>query len=75
MGDTEVEAREDLPYETKVARASIIAKPMASKKLSKKLFKLIKKGEFYKIWSVKFNIIVNYNWNYAHFKLVISRIF
>lgn len=49
MGDTEVEAREDLPYETKVARASIIAKPMASKKLSKKLFKLIKKGEFYKI--------------------------
>jgi len=42
--ETTTEVKDDIPYETKVARASIIAKPMASKKLSKKLFKLIKKA-------------------------------
>jgi len=34
----------DLPYEVKVARAAVIAKPMASKKLAKRLCKLIKKA-------------------------------
>jgi len=34
----------ELSYEDKAARASIIAKPMASKKLAKKLFKLIRKA-------------------------------
>lgn len=42
---TEEGQQEELSYEEKVARASIIAKPMASKKLSKKVFKLIKKGK------------------------------
>lgn len=34
----------DLPYNDKLAYVSIIAQPMASKKLGKKLFKLIKKA-------------------------------
>lgn len=34
----------DLPYNDKLAYVSIIAQPMASKKLAKKLFKLIKKA-------------------------------
>jgi len=43
MADME-ESSNELSYEDKVARASIISKPMASKKLAKKLFKLIKKA-------------------------------
>jgi len=39
----EVEGAE-MSYEEKAGRASIIAKPMATKKLAKKLFKLIKKS-------------------------------
>lgn len=35
---------EELSYEDKLANVSIIAKPMASKKLTKKCYKLIKKG-------------------------------
>ncbi|ODN02032.1 H/ACA ribonucleoprotein complex subunit 2-like protein [Orchesella cincta] len=42
--DESVGAANELTYEEKVARASIIAKPMASKKLAKKLFKLIRKA-------------------------------
>jgi len=42
--DESVNAGNELSYEDKVARASIIAKPMASKKLAKKLFKLIRKA-------------------------------
>jgi len=34
----------ELSYEEKAARATIISKPMASKKLAKKLFKLVKKA-------------------------------
>lgn len=34
----------ELTYEEKVAHCNVIAKPMASKKLAKKCFKLIKKG-------------------------------
>lgn len=33
-------------YEEKLQHVSVIAKPMASKKLTKKCYKLIKKGEF-----------------------------
>lgn len=35
---------EELSYEEKLENVSIIAKPMASKKLTKKCYKLIKKG-------------------------------
>jgi len=38
------ESSNELSYEEKVSRASIISKPMASKKQAKKLFKLIKKA-------------------------------
>ena len=41
-GDDEVS---QLSYEERASRATIISKPMASKKLAKKLTKLIKKGE------------------------------
>lgn len=34
----------ELTYEEKVANCNVIAKPMASKKLAKKCYKLIKKG-------------------------------
>lgn len=35
---------EELTYDEKIENCSIIAKPMASKKLAKKCYKLIKKG-------------------------------
>lgn len=38
------EESEDVPYEEKVKNTCVIAKPMASKKLSKKCYKLLKKG-------------------------------
>lgn len=44
MADEDQSAPTELSYEEKVGRASVIAKPMAPKKLAKKLFKLIKKG-------------------------------
>lgn len=44
MAELDESIANELSYEDKVARASIIAKPMAPKKLAKKLFKLIKKG-------------------------------
>lgn len=34
----------ELTYDEKVANCNVIAKPMASKKLAKKCYKLIKKG-------------------------------
>ena len=36
---------EKLSYEEKLQHVSVIAKPMASKKLTKKCYKLVKKGE------------------------------
>lgn len=39
------EVPEELTYEQKLEQVSIIAKPMASKKLAKKCYKLIKKGK------------------------------
>lgn len=39
---------EPLSYDDKVNHCSIIAKPMASKKLSKKIYKLIKKSSSHK---------------------------
>lgn len=36
---------EELSYEEKIENCSIIAKPMVSKKLAKKCYKLVKKGE------------------------------
>ena len=41
-----------LTYQEKASRASIIAKPMASKKLAKKLSKLIKKGNEPHVYSI-----------------------
>ena len=51
--DTEmVEAQEENDdYEQKLAFLNAIAKPIASKKLAKRLFKCIKKGKFYLISS------------------------
>lgn len=40
----DVSVKEEDSYEDKILFASPIAKPMASKKLSKKCYKLIKKG-------------------------------
>jgi len=45
MAETEAEGK-GLSYEEKVSRAAVISKPMASKKLAKKLFKLIRKCKF-----------------------------
>lgn len=46
--DTDViiktEKPEEITYEEKVTNCSVIAKPMASKKLAKKCYKLVKKG-------------------------------
>lgn len=39
--------QEELSYEEKVQNTSVIAKPMAPKKLAKKCYKLIKKGKYY----------------------------
>lgn len=44
MAEVDDQPANELSYEEKVARASIISKPMAPKKMAKKLFKLIKKG-------------------------------
>lgn len=44
MGSTENEVVDEKPYDEKVANCSVIAKPMATKKLAKKCYKLIKKG-------------------------------
>lgn len=38
--------QEELSYEEKLENVSVIAKPMASKKLAKKIYKLIKKGMY-----------------------------
>jgi hypothetical protein len=37
---------EELTYEEKLEYCNAISKPMASKKLTKKCYKLVKKGEF-----------------------------
>lgn len=37
---------EELTYEQKVNNCNAIAKPLASKKLTKKCYKLVKKGKF-----------------------------
>lgn len=42
--DVSVAEPTELSYEEKVANCSVIAKPMASKKLAKKCYKLVKKG-------------------------------
>jgi len=41
----ELENIKDLKYEEKLKFANVIAKPMASKKLCKKIIKLLKKGK------------------------------
>lgn len=44
-GDVSIKQEEnEVSYEDKIAHASIIANPMAPKKLTKKCYKLIKKG-------------------------------
>jgi len=45
-----IEGSEELSYEEKVKNCSIIAKPMASKKLTKKCYKLIKKAAKHKTY-------------------------
>lgn len=44
VADESVVQEDELTYEEKVANCSIIAKPMSSKKLAKKCYKLIKKA-------------------------------
>ncbi|XP_049880904.1 H/ACA ribonucleoprotein complex subunit 2-like protein [Pectinophora gossypiella] len=46
-GDVKVKS-EQLGYEDKIVNCSVIAKPMAPKKLSKKIYKLIKKSSSHK---------------------------
>lgn len=43
-GSLKTEKLSELTYEEKVMNCNIIAKPMASKKLAKKCYKLVKKG-------------------------------
>lgn len=47
QGDVSIKT-ESLGYEDKVDHCSVIAKPMAPKKLSKKIYKLIKKSSGHK---------------------------
>lgn len=47
QGDVSIKT-ESLGYEDKVEHCSVIAKPMAPKKLSKKIYKLIKKSSGHK---------------------------
>lgn len=46
MGENEPMEQEtqNYDYDTKVSQATIISKPMASQKVSSRIFKLIKKG-------------------------------
>ncbi|KAF5306137.1 hypothetical protein FQR65_LT07413 [Abscondita terminalis] len=46
----ETKEEEELSYEQKVANACVIAKPMASKKLTKKCYKLLKKASKHKTY-------------------------
>lgn len=46
---------EEKSYDEKVANCSVIAKPMATKKLAKKCYKLIKKGNI--LWTIECIII------------------
>lgn len=46
--EQEVNLEGELSYEDKLEFVSVIAKPMASKKLTKKCYKLIKKGKHFK---------------------------
>ncbi|XP_076265646.1 NHP2 ribonucleoprotein [Rhynchophorus ferrugineus] len=48
-GDTTIQT-EELSYEEKVANCNVIAKPMASKKLAKRCYKLIKKAVKHKTY-------------------------
>lgn len=45
MSETTVKT-EEVSYEDKLKYCSVIAKPMASRKLAKKIYKLIKKGKY-----------------------------
>lgn len=44
MTETETPAVEEMSYEEKLKFCSVIAQPMASKKVCKKVFKLVKKS-------------------------------
>ncbi|XP_044760527.1 H/ACA ribonucleoprotein complex subunit 2-like protein [Coccinella septempunctata] len=48
VADESMVQGDELTYEEKIANCSIIAKPMASKKLSKRCYKLIKKAALQK---------------------------
>ncbi len=48
QNDTVNENEADRPsYEELITKLSVISKPLASKKLTKKLYKTVKKGEYY----------------------------
>lgn len=50
--ETTIEVKqEELSYEDKLKFVSIIAQPMASKKLAKKIYKLIKKGTKHQVYT------------------------
>lgn len=42
----------EISYEEKLKYTNPIAKPMASKKLTKKIYKCIKKGKLFKSWNL-----------------------
>lgn len=44
------EEKDGVPYEEKLKYVSIIAQPMASRKLAGRIYKLIKKGESAAAW-------------------------
>ncbi len=60
--DVEKEGKDEVDeYEQKLRFVNSIANPIASKKLTKKLFKCIKKGKYLQIYSYYINfVILNY---------------
>lgn len=66
--EEKIDAPETISYEEKLRLMNAIAKPIASKKLTKKIYKCIKKGKLFHIHSCvitstfpeyKYNIIYN----------------
>lgn len=51
-----VDALEGMSYEEKLELVNPIAKPMAPKKLTKKIYKCIKKGKLFQLFLVFFGI-------------------
>lgn len=50
-------------YQELIANVNPISQPLASKKLSKKLYKCVKKGKKYRIYSREFNWAADMRWS------------